>query len=133
MRLYVGNLSYQTSETELRELFAPFGETTSVRVITDNVSGRSKGFGFVELPDEQAKAAITSLNGKEIGGRTITVSEARPRPERGGFGGGGGGGRDGRGDEGGYGRPRGDFGGGGGDRGPGGGRGGFGRGGRGRF
>jgi cold-inducible RNA-binding protein len=127
MRLYVGNLSYQTSETELRELFAPFGETTSVRIITDNVSGRSKGFGFVELPDEQAKAAITSLNGKEIGGRTITVSEARPRPERGGFGGGRGGGRD---DEG-YGRPRGDFGGG--DRGPGGGRGGFGRGGRGRF
>lgn len=124
MRLYVGNLSYETSEAELREMFIEFGEPTSVRIITDNVSGRSKGFGFVELPDEPAKQAIAALNGKQVKGRTITVNEARPRPERGGFGGPRGGGREG----GGFGRS-----GFGGDHpGPGGSRGGFGRG-RGRF
>jgi RNA recognition motif-containing protein len=133
MRLYVGNLSYETSEAELKELFAAYGEPASVRIITDNVSGRSKGFGFVELPDDAAREAMTALNGKEIRGRTITVNEARPRPERGGFGGGGGrggGGREGGG--GGYGRGGGGGYGGGEHSGPGGSRGGFGRG-RGRF
>jgi RNA recognition motif-containing protein len=131
MRLYVGNLSYETSEAELREMFAAYGEPASVRIITDNVSGRSKGFGFVELPDDAAREAMAALNGKEIRGRTVTVNEARPRPERGGFGGGrGGGGREGGG--GGYGRGGGGGYGGGEHSGPGGSRGGFGRG-RGRF
>jgi RNA recognition motif-containing protein len=129
MRLYVGNLSYETSENELREMFAAYGEPTSVRIITDNVSGRSKGFGFVELPDDAAREAMTALNGKEVRGRTITVNEARPRPERGGFGGPRGG-REGGG--GGYGRGGGGGYGGGEHSGPGGSRGGFGRG-RGRF
>ncbi|MFI5165681.1 MAG: RNA recognition motif domain-containing protein [Thermoanaerobaculales bacterium] len=114
MKLYVGNLSYDTTESELQELFAAFGEVGSTRVITDSVSGRSKGFAFVEFADDtQAKAAITGLNGKDVRGRAIVVNEARPRPERGG----GGGGR------GGYGGGRG---------GPGGGRGGYGGGGGGR-
>ncbi len=106
MRIYVGNLSYETSENELREMFAPFGEIASLRIVTDRVSGRSKGFGFVEMAsDEEAQAAMTGLNGKEIRGRAIVVNEARPRPEAtgggggrrggGGYGGGrGGGGRD---------------------------------------
>jgi cold-inducible RNA-binding protein len=83
MRLYVGNLSYSVGDSELEQLFAPFGQVASARVITDRDSGQSKGFGFVEMAsDEQCQAAITGLNGKDIGGRTITVSEARPRPER---------------------------------------------------
>ena len=91
MRLYVGNLSYETNERELREAFAAFGNPASVRIITDGDSGRSKGFGFVEFENEdEARAAITGLNGTEMRGRTVTVNEARPRPERGGFGGGGG-------------------------------------------
>lgn len=105
MNVYVGNLSYGTSSEELRTLFEEFGEVTSANVISDRDSGRSKGFGFVEMADDDAaKSAIEKLNGTEIGGRTITVNEARPREDRGnrgggrgGFGGGGrGGGRGGR-------------------------------------
>ena len=82
--LYVGNMSYSTSENDLRELFEPFGPIVDVRIIGD------KGFGFVEIPEEQMEAAIEATNGKEFGGRTLTVNEARPRPERSGGGGGGG-------------------------------------------
>lgn len=82
--LYVGNLSYSVSDEELRELFAQFGEVDSARVISDRDSGRSKGFGFVEMVnDNEAEAAIEALNGKENNGRALTVNEARPRPERG--------------------------------------------------
>jgi cold-inducible RNA-binding protein len=93
MRLYVGNLSYQATESDLRNLFAPFGEPDSVKVITDRDSGRSKGFGFVEFSDgAQANAAMAALNGKDHNGRALTVNEARPRNEgsgdRGGYGGG---------------------------------------------
>ena len=110
MRLYVGNLPYSTTEDELRGMFAEFGEIASLRIVTDADSGRSKGFGFVELADdEQAKAAMSSLNGRDMQGRAIVVNEARPRPER--TGGGGGGGRRGGGG-GGYGGGRGGYGGG---------------------
>jgi cold-inducible RNA-binding protein len=89
MKLYVGNLSYDTTEAELRELFAAHGTVESVNLITDNATGRSKGFGFVEFPnDQEAKAAIAGLNGKELSGRAINVNEARPKADRGGFGGG---------------------------------------------
>jgi cold-inducible RNA-binding protein len=99
MKLYVGNLSYETNEAELRELFTPFGEPDSAKVITDRDTGRSKGFGFVEFSDNaQATAAMNALNGKEINGRALTVNEARPRNESSGNrGGGGGGSRGGRG------------------------------------
>jgi RNA recognition motif-containing protein len=98
MRLYVGNLSYNISNQQLEELFAPYGQVKSAQVIVDRDSGRSKGFGFVEMIDaNQARAAIEGLNLKEIDGRSLTVNEARPREERGGGGGGGGGGRGGRG------------------------------------
>jgi len=102
MKLYVGNLSYSTNEDELRELFGAYGTVDSVAVITDRDTGRSKGFGFVEFNnDTEAQAAISGLNGKDVGGRALTVSQARPKSEggggagggRGGFGGGGGGGR----------------------------------------
>lgn len=86
--LYVGNMSYSTTESDLRSLFEPYGPIVEVRVIGD------KGFAFVELPEEQMQAAIDATNGKEVGGRTLTVNEARPktdRPRSGGFGGGGGG------------------------------------------
>ena len=80
MKLYVGNLSYETSDTQLRDLFTPFGEPDSARVITDRSTGRSKGFGFVEFSsDAQAQAAISALNGKQVNGRPLTVNEARPR------------------------------------------------------
>jgi cold-inducible RNA-binding protein len=102
MKIYVGNLPFTTGEDELRNLFAPFGTTSSATVVTDRMSGRSRGFGFVEIDDpEQAKAAIAALNGKDFGGRALTVNEARPQGERGGGGGrgprggGGGGGRGG--------------------------------------
>lgn len=134
MKLYVGNLSYDCTETELRDLFAAHGEVTSVRILTDQVSGRSKGFGFVEMPDEPARAAMAALNGVEMKGRAIVVNEARPRPERGagpggrgGYGGGGG-----RGDGGGGGG-RGGWGGSSGRDSSGSGRGGFGGGGRSRY
>ena len=108
MNVYVGNLSYGTSSSDLRELFEAFGEVTSANVISDRDSGRSKGFGFVEMADDSAaKAAIEKLNGTEVDGRTITVNEARPREDRGGRPGGGGrsgGGRSGGGYGGGRGR-----------------------------
>jgi RNA recognition motif-containing protein len=100
MKLYVGNLSYSATENELREMFSQYGTVESVAVITDRDTGRSKGFGFVEFAnDAEANAAIAGLNGKEVSGRALTVSQARPRNEgaggggRGGYGGGGGGGR----------------------------------------
>lgn len=100
-KLYVGNLSYQTSSSDLETLFAPFGTVASAQVIEDRESGRSKGFGFVEMgTDQEAQAAIQGLNGKDRDGRPLTVNEAKPREERGG----GGGGRGGR--SGGYGSGR---------------------------
>jgi cold-inducible RNA-binding protein len=82
MKLYVGNLSYETNETQLRELFTPYGEPDSARLITDRDSGRSKGFGFVEFAnDAEAKAAMNALNGRDVNGRSLTVNEARPRNE----------------------------------------------------
>lgn len=82
-KIYVGNLSYETTEDQLRAVFADVGEVDSVTLITDRHSGRSKGFAFVEMSnDEEAKTAITQLNGKEIDGRTMNVSEARPREDR---------------------------------------------------
>src|SRR6267142_1152047 len=110
-KLYVGNLPYETGETELQELFGQFGSVDSVRVMRDMATGRARGFAFVEMAtDEEAQAAIDKLHNYEFGGRNLTVNEARPRPERssGGFGGGGGG----RG--GGYGGGGGGYGGGGG-------------------
>jgi len=91
MKLYVGNLAYNVSEDQLRDLFARFGTPDSARVITDRDSGQSKGFGFVEFSDDQAAKQAMTLNGTEFGGRRLTVNEARPKNE--GFGGGGGGGR----------------------------------------
>ena len=96
-KLYVGNLPYSATEATLRELFAPLGEVTSVSIITDRDSGRSKGFGFVEMAtDAAAQQAITQLSGKTMDDRAITVAEARPQADRGsggrgGFGGGRGG------------------------------------------
>jgi|SRR5271157_441039 RNA recognition motif-containing protein len=97
-KLYVGNLPYSVSDSSLQEMFAGFGTVASAKVITDRDSGRSKGFGFVEMgSDQEAQAAIAAMNGKELEGRALTVNEARPKPEggrgKGGFGGGGGGGR----------------------------------------
>jgi len=105
-KLYVGNLSYDTSDSDLQRLFGEFGTVESAQVISDRETGRSKGFGFVEMgSDQEAQAAISALNGKEMGGRALTVNEAKPREERGGGGRGGyGGGRSGGGrDRGGYG------------------------------
>ena len=91
-KLYVGNLSYQTSESELRELFAQHGEVVSATLVMDRETGRPRGFGFVEFSDASgAKAAIEALNGQNVGGRDLTVNEARPREPRGGGGGYGGG------------------------------------------
>jgi len=114
MKLYVGNLSYETSEDDLKDLFAAYGEPSSIRIITDRVTRRSKGFGFVEFDDDdQARAAMSALNGKEVAGRALTVNEARPQTQSGGPGGGRGPGRGGRGpSRGGFGGGRG-FGGGG--------------------
>lgn len=94
MKLYVGNLSYDTTNESLEELFAPFGSVRSAQVIQDRDTGRSKGFGFVEMADDNAaRTAISELNEKDFGGRPLTVNEAKPREDRGGGGGGGGGGR----------------------------------------
>ncbi len=83
MNIYVGNLPYRMTEDELREAFAAYGEVTSARVITDRESGRSKGFGFVEMADSNdAQSAIDELNGKEMQGRPLRVNEARPRENR---------------------------------------------------
>jgi cold-inducible RNA-binding protein len=104
--IFVGNLSFNTNEDELRQIFEGYGQVDRVSILTDRDTGRSRGFGFVEMAsDEDGEKAIAALNGSQIGGRTINVNEARPKAERaggGGFGGGGGGGRD-RGDRGGRG------------------------------
>ena len=101
MRIYVGNLSYDTNEDALSEIFSEYGTVEESKIVTDRETGRSRGFGFVTMPnDTEAQAAINGLNGKECEGRTLTVNEARPRAE----GGGGGGGRGGRGGRGGGGR-----------------------------
>jgi RNA recognition motif-containing protein len=82
MNIYVGNLSNRTEESELRQAFERFGEVAQINIITDKFSGEPRGFGFVEMPTkEQALAAIAGLNGKELGGRTLNVNEARPRTE----------------------------------------------------
>jgi len=92
MNIYCGNLSWSMTEDDLREEFGAFGEVESARIITDRFSGRSKGFGFVEMPKkEEAEAAIAALNGKEIKGRSLKVNEAKPRRDDRGSGGGGGG------------------------------------------
>ena len=84
MRIFVGNLSFQTREEDLEAAFAAYGEVTSATVIKDGYSGRSRGFGFVEMPDgTQAQNAIRGLGGTDLDGRTLTVNEARPREERG--------------------------------------------------
>jgi RNA recognition motif-containing protein len=112
MKLYVGNLTYSTTSQTLQQMFSEHGDVRSAEVVMDRDTGRSKGFGFVEMgTDQAAKAAITALNGKDVEGRALTVNEARPREER--SGGGGGGGRSGGGGGGGY---RGGSGGGGGGR-----------------
>ncbi len=88
MNIYVGNLPYKTTSDELRGIFADYGEVKDARIVMDRETDRSKGFGFVEMPDDaQAKAAIEALNGQEIGGRKAIVNEARPREPRTGFGG----------------------------------------------
>lgn len=92
MNLYVGNLPYSMGDQELRDLFSPFGEVRSSRVMIDRETGRSRGFGFVELDDAAAQQAVAERNGFEVGGRRLVVNEARPREERPRFGGGGGGG-----------------------------------------
>jgi cold-inducible RNA-binding protein len=128
MKLYVGNLSFKTTEQELMELFSQFGQVTSASLVMDRDTGRPRGFGFVEMADAAGgNAAIEGTNGKNFGGRDLTVNEARPREDRaggggggrGGFGGGGGGGRSSGG------RSGGGFGGGGGRSGGSGGRGGW--------
>ena len=94
-KIFVGNFSFDTTEADLRQWFEPHGSVESATVVTDRDTGRSRGFGFVEMPNNsEAEAAIAALNGKDSGGRPLTVNEARPRPERGGFRGGRGGGRD---------------------------------------
>jgi cold-inducible RNA-binding protein len=109
MNIFVGNLSRETAEADLRQQFEAFGQVTKVAIITDKFTSESKGFGFVEMANKtEAEAAISGMSGKELHGRTLNVSEARPRPEggggggrrdgggggnRGGYGGGGGGGR----------------------------------------
>lgn len=117
MKLYVGNLSFSTSEQQLRDLFAQHGDVSSATLVMDRETGRPRGFGFVEFSnDEHARAAMAALNGKNVDGRDLTVNEAKPREAgggggrggfggggggRGGFGGGGGGGGGGRGGRGG--------------------------------
>ena len=96
-KLYVGNLTYGVSDSALQQMFEPFGTVVSAQVIMDRDTGRSKGFGFVEMKsDQEAQAAIAGLNGQMSGGRSLTVNEAKPREDRGGSrGGAGGGGRGG--------------------------------------
>jgi len=104
VNIFAGNLSYDVTESDLRQAFEAFGQVSSAAVIMDRMTGRSKGFGFVEMPDKaEAEAAIQGLNLKELKGRAVTVNEAKPREDRGGAprgggGGYGGGGRGGRGD-----------------------------------
>ena len=103
MKIYVGNLSFRTTQQELEDLFTNYGSVQEAAVVTDRETGRSRGFGFVTMPEDgEANAAIEALNGTEVEGRTLTVNEARPKTDRprggggggGGYGGGGGGGRD---------------------------------------
>ena len=87
LKIYIGNLSFETTEDDLRDLFAENGQVDSVAIITDRDTGRSRGFGFVEMSDDgEARAAIEAVNGKELNGRTLTVNEARPRAPRSGGG-----------------------------------------------
>ncbi len=115
MNLYIGNLSWGTSEADLQQLFEAYGEVSSCKIVTDKMTNRSKGFGFVEMPNnDEANAAINALNGKDVGGRNISVNEARPREERpsgggGGFRGGNRGGGGNYGGGGGYGGGRGRY------------------------
>jgi cold-inducible RNA-binding protein len=105
MNIYVGNLSQDVTEDDLRQAFEAFGEVDSVNIIKDRFTGESRGFGFVEMSTKsEAEAAITGLNGQDVKGRAVNVNEARPRPQGRGPGGGGGGG--GRGGRGGFGRGR---------------------------
>ena len=91
--IYVGGLPYAVNDDQLEEVFSEYGPVQSARVITDRMTGQSRGFGFVEMDEEDAVKAISALNGSQLGGRTLTVNEARPRERRsGGYGGGGGGG-----------------------------------------
>ena len=90
MKIYVGNMPFNMDEAQLRDLFAEYGEVGSANVITDRETGRSRGFGFVEMADEEGKNAISSLADQEIGGRRLNVNEARPRENRNNRGGGGG-------------------------------------------
>jgi RNA recognition motif-containing protein len=130
-KIYVGNLSYNVTSSDLEQLFNAHGTVQSAEVISDRATGRSKGFGFVEMgSDEEAQAAITALNGTEHDGRNLTVNEAKPKEPRSGGGGGYGGGGGGRGGYGGGGGGGGGYGGG--KRGGGGG-GGYGGGGRDRY
>lgn len=83
MNIYVGNLSYSLSEQELRDAFGAHGEVSSVKILSDRETGRSRGFGFVEMPNQsEGEAAIAQLNGKDLGGRALRVNEARPRERR---------------------------------------------------
>src|ERR1700731_3433429 len=126
-KLYVGNLPYSVSDSDLQQMFEEHGTVQSAQIIMDRDTGRSKGFGFVEMgSDQEAQTAIAAMNGKEVEGRSLTVNEARPKEGgggggggRGGYGGGGGGGRGGYGGSGGGGS-RGGYGGGGGSGGSGG-------------
>ncbi len=105
-RLYVGNLSYNTTEAELRDTFSKQGQVVSAQLVTDRMTGQARGFGFVEMASaEEAQKAIQALNGVELDGRALTVNEARERTGGGGFGGGGGGGGS-RGGRGGHDKPR---------------------------
>jgi RNA recognition motif-containing protein len=114
-KLYVGNLSFRTTSDDLREAFSQAGTVESASVIEDRETGRSRGFGFIEMATpEDAAAAIEMFNGKDLGGRNLTVNEAKPKTDRGGGGGGRGGGGGGRGGYGGGGGDRGGYGGGGG-------------------
>jgi RNA recognition motif-containing protein len=121
MNIYVGNISWNLSDQDLSDLFAPYGEVASAKIVMDKFTNRSKGFGFVEMPnDEQAQAAIAQLNGSEVDGRNLVVNESRPKEGGGGggfkkrnFGGGGGGGFKKGGGFGGGGGSRGGYGGGG--------------------
>jgi hypothetical protein len=134
-KLYVGNLAYAVRDEDLQQAFGQFGTVTSAKVMMDRETGRSKGFGFVEMgSDAEAQSAINGMNGQSLSGRAVVVNEARPREERpGGFGGGGGGGRGGYGGGGGGRSGGGGYGGGGGGGGGyGGGGGGYGGGGGGR-
>jgi RNA recognition motif-containing protein len=91
--IFVGNLDFNTGEDELRQMFEAYGQVDRVSILTDRETGRSRGFGFVEMTNsEDGEKAIAALNGSQLGGRTLNVNEARPKPER--SGGGGGGGRD---------------------------------------